>query len=105
VSASWSGCAGLVDDDPAEEDDDFEVDLEAVDVVSFALSVVSLGFNTLASDSILEATAPVIQVCVGVNEPFFVFRVFGGFLNKRGHMTCPTFHIEDCSKSNNPMQW
>ena len=45
------GCAGLVDDDPAEEDDDFEVDLEAVDVVSFALAVVSLGFNALASDS------------------------------------------------------
>ena len=53
-----------MEDDPAEEDDDFEVDLEAVEVVSFALAVVSLGFNTLASDSILAATAPVIQVCV-----------------------------------------
>jgi hypothetical protein len=47
----------LVDDDPAEEDDDFEVDLETVDGVSFALAVVSLGFNALASDSILAATA------------------------------------------------
>ena len=59
-----------MDDDPAEEDDDFEVDLEAVDVVCFALVVVSLGFNALASDSILAATAPVIQVCVGVDELF-----------------------------------
>ena len=43
-------------DDPAEEDDDFEVDLEALDVVSFALAVVvSLGFNALAFDSILAA--------------------------------------------------
>ena len=41
-----------MEDDPAEEDDDFEVDLEAVDVVSFALTVVSLGANALASDSI-----------------------------------------------------
>ena len=41
------GCAaGLVDDDnPAEEDDDFEVELEAVDVVSCALAVVSLAFK------------------------------------------------------------
>ena len=70
VSASWCGCAGLVDDDPAEEEDDFEVDLEAVDVASFASAVVSLGFNSLASDSILAATAPVIQGCVGVLEPF-----------------------------------
>ena len=70
VSASWCGCTGLVDDDPAEEDDDFEVDLEAVDDVSFALAIVSVGFNTLASDSILAATAPVIQGCVGVLEPF-----------------------------------
>jgi hypothetical protein len=71
VSASWCGCAGLVDDDPAEEDDDLEVDLESVDVVAFAWAGVSLGFNVLASDSILAATAPVIQVCVGVDEPFF----------------------------------
>ena len=49
----------MVDDDPAEEDDDLEVDLAAVDVVSFALAVVSLGANALASDSILAATAPV----------------------------------------------
>jgi hypothetical protein len=72
-----------VDDDPAEEDVDFEVELEAVDFVSFALAVVSLGFNALASDSILAATAPVIQVCVGV--------IFGliQFLVQRGYMPCP----------------
>jgi hypothetical protein len=40
-------------------DDDFE--LGAVDVVSFALAVVSLGFNALVSDSILMATAPVLR--------------------------------------------
>ena len=57
-SACLCGCAGLVDDDPAEEDDDFEV--EAIDVVSFALVVVSLGFNAGVSDSILAATAPVM---------------------------------------------
>ena len=34
-------------DDPAEEDDDFEVELEAVDVVSCALAVVSLAFKAL----------------------------------------------------------
>jgi hypothetical protein len=44
-------------DDDLPEDDDFEVDLEAVDVVSFALAVVSVGFDTLDSDSILAATA------------------------------------------------
>ena len=48
-------------DDPAEEDVDFEVDLDAVDVVSFALAVVSLGFKVLASDSILVATAPAMR--------------------------------------------
>ena len=48
-------------DDPAEEDDDFEVDLEAVDVVSLALVVVSLGFKALVSDSILVAMAPVMR--------------------------------------------
>ena len=58
VSASLCGCTGLVDSDPAEEDDDFEVDLETVDVVSFALAVVSLGCNALASDSIRAATVP-----------------------------------------------
>jgi len=57
-----AGCGGLVDDDPAEEDDNFEVDLDAVDIVSFALAVVSLGFKVLASDSILVATAPVSVV-------------------------------------------
>ena len=53
------GCAGSVDDDPADEEDDFEVDLEAVDVVPVALAVVSLGFNADVLDSILVATAPV----------------------------------------------
>ena len=48
------------DDDPPV-DDDFELDLEAVDVVSFALAVVSLDFNAIASDSILVATAPVTR--------------------------------------------
>ena len=52
-----------MDDDPAEEEDDFELALEAVDVVSFTLAFVSLGSKALASDSILAATAPVIQVC------------------------------------------
>ena len=61
VSASLCGCAGLVDDDPAEEEDDLEVELEAVDVVSFVLAVVSLGFNALVSDSILVAMAPVMR--------------------------------------------
>ena len=46
-----------MDDDLAEEDDDFEVELEAVDVVSFALAVVSLGSKALVSDSILAAMA------------------------------------------------
>ena len=46
-----------MEDDPAEKDDDFEVDLEAVDVVSFALAVVSLGFNALVSDSMSVATS------------------------------------------------
>ena len=50
-----------MEDDPAEEDVVFEVDLDAVDIVSFALAVVSLGFNALASDSILAATAPVMR--------------------------------------------
>ena len=51
-SACLCGCAaGLVDDDPAEEDDDFEVDLDAVDVGSFAMAVVSSGFKVLASES------------------------------------------------------
>ena len=62
-SASLCGCAGSVEDDPADEEDDFEVDLEAVDVVSCALAVVSLGFKALVSDSILVATAPVLRGC------------------------------------------
>ena len=60
-SACLCGCAGLVDDDPADEEDDFEVELDAVDVVSFALAVGSLGFNALVSDSILVAVAPVMR--------------------------------------------
>ena len=48
------------DDDPPV-DDDFEVDLEAVDVVIFVLAAVSLDFNAVASDSILAATAPVTR--------------------------------------------
>ena len=48
------------DDDPPV-DDDFELDLEAVDVVFFAFAVVSLDFNAVASDSILVATAPVTR--------------------------------------------
>ena len=51
---------GLEEDDPPA-DDDFELDLEAVDVVSVALAVVSLDFNAVASDSILVATAPVMR--------------------------------------------
>ena len=51
-----------MEDDPAEEDNDFEVELEAVDVVSFALAVVvSLGSNAVVSGSILAATAPVTR--------------------------------------------
>ena len=60
-----------MDDDPAEEDDDLEVDLEAVDVVLFTWAVFSLGFNALAFDSILAATAPVIQVCVALKNLFW----------------------------------
>jgi len=46
-----------VDDDPADEDVDFEVQLEVVDVGSFALAVVSLASNALASDSMPVATS------------------------------------------------
>jgi len=56
-----------VDDDPAEEDDDLEVELEAVDVLSSALAVVSVGPNAPVSDSILAATAPVTR-----DDPFLV---------------------------------
>ena len=59
VSASLCGCGGLVNDDPAEEGDDFELALEAVDVVSFALAVGSLGSTAPLSDSIL-GNGPVI---------------------------------------------
>ena len=37
---------------PAEEDDDFELDLEAVDVVSFGPPVVFMGFIELELESI-----------------------------------------------------
>jgi hypothetical protein len=46
-----------VEDDSAEKDDDFEVDLEAVDVVSFALPFVSMGFKALLFESIPVAKA------------------------------------------------
>ena len=36
-----------MDDDPADEDDDFDLDLEAADVVSFGPPVVFMGFETL----------------------------------------------------------
>ena len=42
----------MVDDNPAEEDDDFELDLEAVDVVSFGPPVVFMGFIELEFESI-----------------------------------------------------
>ena len=42
-----------MEEDDLPVDDDFELDLEAVDVVSVALTVVSLGVNALVSDSIL----------------------------------------------------
>ena len=62
--------ARLEEDDPPV-DDDFELDLEAVDVVSSAFAVVSLGVNALVSDSILAATAPVTRGR-GVGVPFFI---------------------------------
>ena len=69
----------MVDDDPADEDVevDFEVELEAADVVSFALTRVSLGFNALVSGSILAATAPVTRNGVGFGT-FFVSSSFRG---------------------------
>ena len=64
---------GSVDDDPAEEDDDFEAELEAVDVVvSVALAVVSLGSKALVSDSILAATA--------LRQEFYRYCTAGGGL-------------------------
>jgi len=74
----------LVDDDLAEEDDTFELDLKAVDVVSFALAVVSLGsldFNALGS---LDFNAFVFE-SIPVSSPFCVGRVLGrcGLLVKR----------------------
>ena len=50
-----------MEEDDLPVDDDFELDLEAVDVVFFALAVVSLDFNAVVSDSILAATAPVTR--------------------------------------------
>ena len=63
----------MEEDDPPV-DIDFELDLEAVDVVSVALTVVSLGVNALVSDSILAATAPVTRV--GFSGTFFLFFLF-----------------------------
>ena len=59
VSASLCGCAGFVDDDSAEEEDDFEAELDVIDVVSVALTlaVCSVGSEALVSDSILAAMA------------------------------------------------
>ena len=87
----------MVDDDPAEEDDDLEVDLEAVDVVSFALAVVSLGFNALASDSILAATVPEMR---GLMK---LFNLLFQFLVQRGHMPCPKRTI--AAKIEQPDAW
>ena len=44
-----------MDDDPADEDVDFELDLEAVDVVS-GPPVVFMGFETLLFESISVRT-------------------------------------------------
>jgi hypothetical protein len=70
-----------VEDDPVEEVDDFEADLEAVDVVSFALAVVvSLGSNAVVSGSILAATATVTRrlgvLCIVF---FFLPRLEGAY--------------------------
>ena len=52
-------------------------ELDAVDVVSCALAVVSSGFNALAPDSILAATAPVTWPWV-IHEQLFVVFFAGG---------------------------
>ena len=58
-SACLCGCvAGSVDDDPA--DDDLEVELDVVSV-ALALVVVSSDFNAVVYDSILVTTAPVTR--------------------------------------------
>ena len=41
-----------MDDDSADEDDDFDLDLEAADVVSFGPPVVFMGFIELEFESI-----------------------------------------------------
>ena len=86
-----------------EEVDDFEADLEAVDVVSFALAVVvSLGSNAVVSGSILAATATVTRrrgvLCIVAS--FF-------FLVQRGHMPCPHIQgLRDCNKNiSQPDAW
>ena len=53
-----------MDDDPAEEDDDFELDLEAVDVVSFGPPVVFMGFETLVFEFIPVLTTVVKRLIV-----------------------------------------
>ena len=66
-----------MDDDPADEDVDSEVELDVVDVVFVALVVVSSGFNAVVSDSILVRTAPVLRGrccgdCTTISILFFV---------------------------------
>ena len=47
-----------MDDDLAEEDEDFELDLGAVDVVSFALAVVSLAFKVVLLPESIPLASP-----------------------------------------------
>ena len=79
----------MEEDDPPV-DDDFELDLEAVDVVSSAFAVVSLGVNALVSDSILAATAPVTR---GRCEILFSSLTLSSsyLVLERGLMPCPDF--------------
>ena len=56
-------------DDPAA-DDEFEVELEAVDVVSVAVPFVSMGFNELELESIPVATTLIL--CTLIN----LFRIY-----------------------------
>ena len=72
-----------MDDDPADEDVDFEVQLEVVDVGSFALAVVSLASNALASDSMPVATSlgNVVygsQQIIYFTPPLLIFDLKGG---------------------------
>ena len=59
VSASLCGCGGLVEDDPAV-DDDFEVDSEAMDVISFTFP-----FAMSCEANLFESiTMPMLLGCV-----------------------------------------